>query len=82
MKYITCQPMIGGMSRVVHILSIKLGMALSCITPAKYDAKGAEKGRRFILDDLLRDVTGRTLTHQGAFHRHIAWLSHIFRINV
>jgi hypothetical protein len=53
MKYISCQRMIGGMSGLVHILATKLGMPLSCITPAQQDAKGEEVRRRFILDGLL-----------------------------
>jgi hypothetical protein len=65
MEYISCQLMTGGMSRVVHILSIKLGRPLSCITPAKYDAKGAERWRWFILDDLLRDVTSGNSRTRG-----------------
>src|SRR5260370_6661668 len=39
------------MGRVVHILATKLGSPLSCITPAKYDAKGAEAWRWFILSE-------------------------------
>jgi hypothetical protein len=50
MEYISYQPMVGGVSRMVHILATKLGMPLSCITPAQYDAKGAEEWWWFILD--------------------------------
>jgi hypothetical protein len=49
MKYISWQRLKGEMSGVVHILSIKLGIPLSCITPAKHDAKGEEVRRWFIL---------------------------------
>jgi hypothetical protein len=52
MEYISRKHVAGGMSRVVHILARKLGSPLSCITPAKYDAKGVEARRWFILDGL------------------------------
>src|SRR5947209_8584951 len=37
----------------------KIGQAFILHYPAKYDAKGAERWRWFILDDLLRNVMGR-----------------------
>ncbi len=52
MEYISCQQVTGGMGRLVHILATKLGSPLSCITPAKYGAKGVEAWRWFILDGL------------------------------
>jgi hypothetical protein len=52
MEYISCQQVTGGMGRLVHILATKLGSPLSCITPAKYGAKGGEAWRWFILDGL------------------------------
>src|SRR5260370_30112480 len=66
MEYISCQHMTGGMGRLVHILATKLRSPLSCITPAKYDAKGVEAWRWFILDGLcaMRPAThSRTRRH-------------------
>lgn len=52
MEYISRQHVPGGIGKVVHTLATKLGMSLSCITPAKYDVKGAEQWR-FISVNLL-----------------------------